>query len=66
MGNSNVKQHLDTAEKTGACQLSKSGLKEVSELYNFLIRCDLLRPLDIYCVLSRCGWIAPKLSLFIQ
>jgi len=29
MGNSNVKQHLETAEKTGALQLSKLGLKEV-------------------------------------
>ncbi|XP_045186895.2 leucine-rich repeat-containing protein 57-like [Mercenaria mercenaria] len=31
MGNSNVKQHLDTAEKTGALQLCKLGLKEFPE-----------------------------------
>jgi hypothetical protein len=29
MGNSQFKQHIETAQKTGACQLSKLGLKEV-------------------------------------
>lgn len=28
MGNSNITQHIETAEKTGACQLCKAGLKE--------------------------------------
>ncbi|WAR19244.1 LRC57-like protein [Mya arenaria] len=31
MGNNAVKQHLDTAEKTGALQLCKQGLKEFPE-----------------------------------
>lgn len=31
MGNSNIKQHIETAEKTGACQLCKLGLKEFPE-----------------------------------
>lgn len=31
MGNSNIKQHVETAQKTGACQLCKLGLKEVPE-----------------------------------
>lgn len=29
MGNSNIKQHIETASKTGACQLSRMGLKEL-------------------------------------
>lgn len=29
MGNSNVTQHIETAQKTGVCQLCKVGLKEV-------------------------------------
>ncbi|XP_064601522.1 leucine-rich repeat-containing protein 57-like [Liolophura sinensis] len=45
MGNSNVKQHLDTAEKTGACQLSKSGLKEFPEDLSRLTK--NLRTLDL-------------------
>lgn len=31
MGNSNLKQHIETAQKTGACQLRKLNLKEVPE-----------------------------------
>lgn len=31
MGNANYKQHIDTAQKTGACQLKSLGLKEVPE-----------------------------------
>ena len=32
MGNANYKQHIDTAQKTGACQLKSLGLKEVGHL----------------------------------
>ncbi|KAL5008474.1 hypothetical protein ScPMuIL_014055 [Solemya velum] len=45
MGNSNIKQHIDTAQKTGACQLSKLGLKEFPEDLQKLTK--NLRTLDI-------------------
>ncbi|XP_063427830.1 leucine-rich repeat-containing protein 57-like [Mytilus trossulus] len=45
MGNSPVKQHIDTAQKTGACQLSKLGIKEFPEdLYQLAKN---LRTLDL-------------------
>ncbi|KAH3859357.1 leucine-rich repeat-containing protein 57-like [Dreissena polymorpha] len=44
MGNSHVKQHLETAEKTGTLQLSKSGLKEFPEHLQKLSK--ILRTLD--------------------
>ncbi|CAG2253422.1 Leucine-rich repeat-containing protein 57 [Mytilus edulis] len=44
-GNSPVKQHIDTAQKTGACQLSKLGIKEFPEdLYQLAKN---LRTLDL-------------------
>ncbi|KAK3094165.1 hypothetical protein FSP39_024892 [Pinctada imbricata] len=45
MGNSNIKQHIETAQKTGVCQLGKSGLKEFPEEINKLTK--NLRTLDL-------------------
>lgn len=45
MGNSNIKQHIETAEKTGACQLCKLGLKEFPEDVKKLAK--NLRTLDL-------------------
>ncbi|XP_069118206.1 leucine-rich repeat-containing protein 57-like [Argopecten irradians] len=45
MGNSNIKQHIDTAQKTGACQLCKLGLKEFPEDLQKLTK--NLRTLDL-------------------
>ncbi|XP_048735035.1 leucine-rich repeat-containing protein 57-like [Ostrea edulis] len=45
MGNSNVTQHIETAEKTGACQLCKAGLKEFPNDLNRLTK--NLRTLDL-------------------
>ncbi|XP_060071255.1 leucine-rich repeat-containing protein 57-like [Ylistrum balloti] len=45
MGNSNIKQHIDTAQKTGACQLCKLGLKEFPEDLQRLTK--NLRTLDL-------------------
>lgn len=43
MGNS-IKLHIESAEKTGACNLSKSGL---TEFPNALYRVKNLRTLDL-------------------
>ncbi|KAJ8309184.1 hypothetical protein KUTeg_014058 [Tegillarca granosa] len=45
MGNSNIKQHIETAQKTGACQLCKLGLKEFPEDLHKLTK--NLRTLDL-------------------
>ncbi|XP_041352437.1 leucine-rich repeat-containing protein 57-like [Gigantopelta aegis] len=45
MGNSNIKQHIETAQKTGACQLSKVGFKEFPE--ELLQLTGNLRTLDL-------------------
>ncbi|XP_049887210.1 leucine-rich repeat-containing protein 57 [Pectinophora gossypiella] len=45
MGNSGLKQHYDTASKTGVLQLSDHKLKEIPvEVYNL---CEILRNLDL-------------------
>ncbi|GFO49231.1 leucine-rich repeat-containing protein 57 [Plakobranchus ocellatus] len=45
MGNSNLKQHIDTAQKTGACQLRRLNLKEVPEELQKLAK--MLRTVDL-------------------